>query len=127
MAAARIQRVRSSVCAFLFTESQTHRMVGVGRDLCGSSPTPLPKQGHLEQAAQDLVQAVLEYLQRRRLHNLPEQPVPCGWSLLIRVHQPAEGMVNLLIYFYSVDVDADKAIKRWSESSAVPLGEVSPA
>jgi len=27
--------------------SQNHRMVGVGRDLCGSSsPTPLPKQGH---------------------------------------------------------------------------------
>jgi len=35
---------------------QRHRMVGVGRDLWGSSgPTPLPKQGHLEQAAQDLV------------------------------------------------------------------------
>jgi len=33
-------------------------MFGVGRDLCGSSsPTPLPKQGHLQQAAQDLVQA----------------------------------------------------------------------
>jgi len=29
-------------------ESQNHRIVGVGRDLCGSSsPTPLPKQGHL--------------------------------------------------------------------------------
>ena len=51
-------------------ESQNHRMFGVGRDLCGSpSPTPLPKQGHPEQAAQDLVQAGLEYLQRRRLHN----------------------------------------------------------
>jgi len=58
-------------------ESQNHRMVGVGRDLCGSSsPTPLPKQGHLQQAAQGLVQAGLEYLQRRRLHNLPGQPVP---------------------------------------------------
>jgi len=45
-------------------------MVGVGRDLCGSStPAPLPKQGHLQQAAQDLVQVGLEYLQRRRLHN----------------------------------------------------------
>jgi len=45
-------------------------MVGVGRDLCGSSsPTPLPKQGCLEQAAQDLVQAGFEYLQRRRLHK----------------------------------------------------------
>jgi len=46
-------------------------MFGVGRDLCGSpSPTPLPKQGHPEQVAQDLVQAGLEYLQRRRLHSL---------------------------------------------------------
>jgi len=52
-------------------------MVGVGRDLCGSpSPTLLPKQGHSEQAAQDRVQAGLEYLQRRRLHSLPGQPVP---------------------------------------------------
>jgi len=47
-------------------------MVGVGRDLWGSSsPIPWPKQGHLQQAAQDLVQAGLEYL-----HNLPGQPVP---------------------------------------------------
>jgi len=50
---------------------------GVGRDLSGSSsPTPLPKQGHLQQAAQDLVQSGLGYVQRRRLHNLPGQPVP---------------------------------------------------
>jgi len=56
---------------------QNHRMVGVGRDLCGSpNPTPVPKQGHLEQAAQDLVQVGLEYLQRRRLHNSSGQPVP---------------------------------------------------
>jgi len=52
-------------------------MVGVGRDLCGSSsPTPPLKQGHLQQAAQDLVQPGLEYLQRRRLHSLYGQPVP---------------------------------------------------
>jgi len=52
-------------------------MVGIGRDLCGSSsPTPLPKQGHPEQVAQDLVQVGLEYLQRRRLHSLPGQSVP---------------------------------------------------
>jgi len=56
---------------------QNHRMVGVGRDLCGSSsPTPLPKQGLLQQAAQGLVQAGLEYLQRGRLCNFPGQPVP---------------------------------------------------
>jgi len=54
------------------TESQNHRMVGVRRDLCGSSsPTLLPKQ-----AAQNRVQAGPEYLQRRRLHSLPGQPVP---------------------------------------------------
>ena len=52
-------------------------MVEVGRDLCGSpSPIPLSKKGHLQQAAQDLVQVGLEYLQRRRLHNLPGQPGP---------------------------------------------------
>jgi len=52
-------------------------MVGVGRDLSGSSgPTLLLKQGHLQQAAEDLVQAGLEYLQRRRLHNLSGQPGP---------------------------------------------------
>ena len=57
--------------------SQNHRMVGVGRDLCGSpSPTLLPKQCHPEQAAEDLVQEDLEYLQRRRLHSLPGQPGP---------------------------------------------------
>ena len=57
--------------------TDSHRVVGVGRDLCGTpSPTLLPKQGHLQQAAEDLVQAGLEYLQRRRLHNLPGQPGP---------------------------------------------------
>jgi len=58
-------------------ESQNHRMVGVGRDLWRSSrPPPLPKQGLLQQAAQDLVQVGFEYLQRRRLHNPSGQPVP---------------------------------------------------
>jgi len=51
-------------------------MFGVGRDLCGSSgPNPLLKQGHLQQAAEDHVQAGLEYLQRRRNHNPSGQPV----------------------------------------------------
>jgi len=64
------------LCVFALWSSQHHRIVGVGRDLCGSpSPAPLLKQGHLQQAAQDLVQAGLEYLQRRRLHNLPELSV----------------------------------------------------
>jgi len=37
---------------------------------------PLLKQGHPEQAAQDLVQVGLEYLQRRRLHSPSGEPVP---------------------------------------------------
>ena len=57
-----------------FTESHNSR--GWKGPLWSPSPTLLPKQGHLQQAAQDLVQAALEYLQRRRLHNLPGQPVP---------------------------------------------------
>jgi len=33
--------------SYILLFSQNHRMVGVGRDLCGSSsPTLLPKQGH---------------------------------------------------------------------------------
>jgi len=39
----------SAVLQLRITESQNHRIVGVGRDLCGSSsPNPLPKQGHLQ-------------------------------------------------------------------------------
>jgi len=57
--------------------TQNHRMVGWGMSLWrSSSPTLLPKKSHLQQAAKDRVQAGLEYLQRRRLHNLPGQPVP---------------------------------------------------
>ena len=64
-------------CLTHITESQNHRMVGVGRGLCGSSsPNPLPKHGHIEQTAQDLVQVGFEYLQRKRLHSPSGQPVP---------------------------------------------------
>jgi len=42
----------------------------------GHPVQPLLKQGRLQQAAEDLVQAGLEYLQRRRLHSLPGQPGP---------------------------------------------------
>jgi len=39
----------SLLCCEIFIDSQNHRMVGFGRDLCGSSsPTLLPKQGHLQ-------------------------------------------------------------------------------
>ena len=57
--------------------SQNHRIVDIGRDLWGpSSPTPMPKQGHLEQDAQDHIQEDFEYHRRRRLHNPSGQPVP---------------------------------------------------
>ena len=63
-----------------FTESQNHRMAGVGRDLCGSSsPTPLPKQGHLQQAAQDLVREGLDSPSLEIFYNLSGQPVPVLW------------------------------------------------
>jgi len=63
-------------CAWLLriTESQNGR--GWQGPLWVTQSNPLLKQGHPEQAAQDLVQASLEYLQRRRLHKLPGQPVP---------------------------------------------------
>ena len=65
-----------SVFPYALCTCHFHRIVGVGRGLCGSSsPTPLPKQGHLEQAALPaLVQAGFEYLQRSRLHNLSAPP-----------------------------------------------------
>ena len=45
------------------TESQNHRMVVVGRDLCGSSsPTLLPKQGRLQQAAEIYRDIVIEFI-----------------------------------------------------------------
>ena len=48
-----------------------------GGDLWRSSgPTPVLKQGHLEQVAQDCIQMAFQYLQGWRLHNLSGQPVP---------------------------------------------------
>ena len=47
-----------------------------GTSVGSATPIPLQKQGHLDQAAQDLVQVGFEYLQRRRLHNPSRQPVP---------------------------------------------------
>ena len=59
------------------TKHRNHSTVEVGRDLWRSSgPTPLRQEGHPEQVALDCVQSGVEYLQRRRLHNLSGQPVP---------------------------------------------------
>ena len=94
------------------TESQNNRIFGVGRDLCGSSsPTTLPKQGHLQQAAQDIVQAGLSP-EKETCSSVPSPsegrsssscsdrtsyasvcsrcPLTCHWALLKRVwpHPP---------------------------------------
>jgi len=57
-------------------------MFRVGRDIWGSSsPTPLPKQGQLQQAAQDCIQAGFEDLQRRRIHSLLGSLFQCSVTL----------------------------------------------
>jgi len=67
-------RVPSCKVSYYFTESQNGR--GWKGPLGVTQPNPLPKQGHPEQAAQDLIQVGLEYLQRRRIHDPSGQPVP---------------------------------------------------
>ena len=57
--------------------AQHHRLVEVCRDLSRScSPTPMLKQGQLEQVAQDHVQLGFEYLHWWRLRSLSGQPMP---------------------------------------------------
>ena len=61
------------------TKSQNQRISGVGRDHRRSlSPNPLSKQAlySIPIPIQVGIQAGLEYLQRRRLHNLSGQPNP---------------------------------------------------
>ena len=94
---------------FFWAWSQNHWMFGVGRALCGSpSPTPLLKQGHPEQAAEDLVQAGLEYLQRRRLHSLPEISLtkaserPCRQRRLQRAHHTTTPDAATQLFLFSL-------------------------
>ena len=71
------RNTRDHLCVFQtekITESQDGR--GWKGPLWIIWSNSLPKQGHPEQVAQDLVQVGFEYLQSRRLHNLPGQPVP---------------------------------------------------
>jgi len=67
-------RARSVGGRMEITESQNGQ--GWKGPLWVTQSNALPKLGHPEPAAQHRVQAGLEYLQRRRLHNLPGQPVP---------------------------------------------------
>ena len=96
-------------------------MVRVGRDLCGSSsPTPLLKQGHLQQAVEDLVQAGLEYLQRRRLHSLPGQPGPGLWHPQREEVLPRVQLELPLLQFVPV-APCPVAGHHWKESGPVLL------
>ena len=96
-------------------------MLGFGRDLCGSSsPSLLPKQGYLQQDAQDLVQVGLEYLQRRRLHNLPGQPVPLLCHTQREEVLPHVQMELPVLQFVPVAPRSDTG-HHWKESSPVLL------
>ena len=61
-------------CFKPFLISQNLRLLEVRTGLWRSSgPTPLLKQDHLEPVAQDHIQVAFEYLQGRRVHNVPGQ------------------------------------------------------
>ena len=65
-------------------------------------PTLLPKQGRLQQAAQDLAQAGLEYLQRRGIHSLSGQPVPVLCFPQSKEVLPHVQMLLLMLQFVPV-------------------------
>jgi len=69
-------KTTSFVCTHTFLPTESQNVRGWKGPLWVTQSNSLPKQGHLQQAAQDLVQAGLEYLQRRRLHSPSGQPVP---------------------------------------------------
>ena len=99
---------------------QYHRIVGVGRDLCGSSsPTLLPKQGHLQQAAQDLVQVGLEYLQRRRLHNFPISLKSWNFALL-------KFRVLTMLFVIPISLRSISSTSAWSLQPRIPPILTSP-
>jgi len=64
----------SAVISSFYTESQHDG--GWKGPLEITQSSPLPKQGHPEQAAQDCFQTGFEYLWRRRLHSPSGQPGP---------------------------------------------------
>ena len=72
----RMISIRKSISVFqdlCFRESQNYRVWKGPPQVVKSTPC---KAGPLQQAAEIGIQVRLEYLQRRRIHNLPGQPVP---------------------------------------------------
>ena len=100
------------------TESQNGR--GWQGPLWVTHPNPLPKQGHPEQAAQHLVQAGLEYLQRRRLHSLPGQPGP-GLRHPQREEVLPRVQLELLMLQFVPVAPCPVAGHHWKESGPVLL------
>lgn len=65
---------QNKMIAFLFTESQNRWGWKKTLEIIWSNP--VLKNGHLEQVAQDHVQAAFEDLRGRRLHSLSLQSMP---------------------------------------------------
>lgn len=62
------------ICNSNFSYGQNCRIIGIGRDPWRSSGLTSPaKASVLQHTAQESIQMGLEYLWRRRLHNLSEQ------------------------------------------------------
>lgn len=73
---AQIESVYWAQCSVLFNFRVTESQNCWSKCLCRSPClTSLHKQDHVELVTQDQIQMASEYLQRRRLHNLPEQSV----------------------------------------------------
>lgn len=70
------QKWYGSYCILFHRNSDLQNGWGWRGPLNSSSPTPLLKQGHPEQIAQDHVQTAFDYLQEWRLHSLRGQPAP---------------------------------------------------
>jgi len=83
------------------------------------SPTPC-REGSIQQATQVGAKAGLEYLQRRRIHNLPGQPIP------VLCHPQCEevplhiGAELPMLQFVADDLSTQTAEKRMPMSPSLP-------
>jgi len=96
-------------------------MVGVEGDLWRSSSlTLLPKQVHVQQAAQNYVQEGFEDLQRRTLHNPSGQPVPVLHHPQSEEVLPHVQLELLMLHFVPV-APCPVAGHHWKESGLILL------